>query len=117
MHLSGMTNYRIARVLCVSQSTVALWIDRYFQDENCSRMPGSGRKRKTSPQFDRAACRMVLVDRFTTAADILKVLPAEGISKHTIYRRIREGTGFENYWAAKKPFISERNRLRRVEWC
>lgn len=117
MHLSGMTNYCIARVLHISQSTVALWILRYDEGENCSRMPGSGRKRKTSPQYDRAACRMVLADRFTTAADILKVLPAEGVSKHTIYRRIREGTEFNNYWAAKKPFISERNRLRRVEWC
>jgi len=117
MHLSGMTNYCIARVLRISQSTVGLWIKRYDEGENCSRMPGSGRKRKTSQQYDRAACRMILADRFTTAADILKVLPAEGVSKHTIYRRIREGTEFNNYWAAKKPFISERNRLRRVEWC
>jgi transposase len=117
MHLSGMTNYLIARELRISQPTVALWIKRYNEDANCSRMPGSGRKRKTSPQYDRAACRMVLTDRFTTAADILKALPAEDVSKHTIYRRIREGTDFNNYWAAKKPFISERNRLRRVEWC
>jgi len=117
MHLSGMTNYCIASVLRISQSTVGLSIKRYDEGENCSRMPGSGRKSKTSQQYYRAACRTILADRFTTAADILKVLPAEGVSKHTIYLRIRKGTEFNNYWAAKKPFISERNRLRRVQWC
>ena len=43
-------------------------------------------------------------------------MPYEGVSKYTIYRRIREGTDFDNYWAATKPFINERNRQRRIEW-
>ena len=49
--------------------------------------------------------------RFATAADILKMI------KYTIYRRIKKGTDFDNYWAAKKPFINERKRKRRIEWC
>jgi transposase len=60
---------------------------------------------------------MVLANRFACATDILKAIPHEGVSKYTIYRRIREGTDFDNYWAAKKPFINERNRQRRVAWC
>lgn len=39
------------------------------------------------------------------------------ISEKTIIRGIKEGTGFKSYWAAKKPFISEINRQRRIEWC
>jgi len=58
------------------------------EDNDCTRKVGSGRKRKTVERYDRAACRMFLAD----SADILKTLPVEGVSKHTIYRRIGEGT-------------------------
>jgi hypothetical protein len=39
-------------------------------------------------------------------------MPDEGVSKCTIDRPIRKGTDFDNYWAAKKPFINERKRKR-----
>jgi hypothetical protein len=42
--------------------------------------------------------------RFVTAADILKIMPDEGVSKCTIDCPIREGTDFDNYWAAKRPW-------------
>jgi hypothetical protein len=61
--------------------------------------------------------RIVLANRFTTAPDIAHSLGLEGVSDKTVIRSVKEVTGFENYWAAKKPFISEINRRRRVEWC
>jgi IS30 family transposase len=91
MHASGMSNGHIAQVLGISKPTVARWIKRNDEQQNCTRQHGSGRKRKTDARFDRAVCRMVLSNRFTCAADILKVIPND-VSKYTIYRRIREGT-------------------------
>ena len=117
MHASGMSNGHIAQVLGISKPTVARWIKRNDEHENCTRQHGSGRKRKTDARFDRAVCQMVLAHRFACATDILKVIPHEFVSKYTFYRRIREGTDFDNYWVAKKPFINERNRQRRVAWC
>ena len=73
MHASGMSNGHIAQVLGISKPTVARWIKRNDEHENCTRQYGSGRKRKTDARFDRAVCRIVL-------ANILKVIPHEGVS-------------------------------------
>jgi hypothetical protein len=42
-------------------------------------------KRKTDARFNRTVCWMVLANRFACAADILKVIPHEGVPKYTIY--------------------------------
>jgi len=80
MHESGMSNCQISKRLGISKSTVAIWIKRNDEEGDCTRKVGSERKRKTDDRYDRAVCRIVLGDRFATAADILKVITYKYIS-------------------------------------
>ena len=71
----------------------------------------TGRKRKTDARFDRAVCRMVLANRFACATDILKAIPHEGVSKYTIYRRVKafmleRGIHLLPYWPAQSPDLN-----------
>lgn len=113
----GSSNKSIARAFAIDMKTVARWINRYQLEQNLQRLPGSGRKPKIDKRMARRVGRIVLANRFTTAPDIAHSLGLEGVSDKTVIRSVKEVTGFENYWAAKKPFISETNRRRRVEWC
>ena len=117
MSLAGSSNKSIARAFSIDMKTVARWINRYHLQQNFQRLPGSGRKPKIDKRMARRVGRIVLANRFTTAPDIAHSLGLEGVSDKTVIRSVKEVTGFENYWAAKKPFISEINRRRRVEWC
>ena len=40
-----------------------------------------------------------------------------GVSTRTIRRTITDIRGYNSYWAVKKPYISERNRQKRLLWC
>jgi hypothetical protein len=55
--------------------------------------------------------------RFSTAKDIQSELDLPPLSLTTIYARIKESGEFNSYWAARKPYISKQNRIKRVKWC
>ena len=116
MHIAGTSNLAIARAFVIDKKTVARWVNRYRLDQNLTKLPGSGRKPKIDCRLARRVGRIVLANRFTTAPDIAHSLGLQDVSDKTIIPRVKEVTRFENYWAAKKPFISEVNRRRRVEW-
>jgi hypothetical protein len=61
--------------------------------------------------------RQVKKDGKTSARQIKQDLGLENISERTITRRLSESGEFENGWAKKMPYISEKNRLYRLEWC
>ena len=81
-----------------------------------ARKPGSGRKRKTTTTEDRRIVREVKKNPFVTSTEINRDLQSP-VSVRTIRRRITESGEFKSYWAARKPFISEGNIKRRLEWC
>ena len=60
--------------------------------------PGRGRKRITNDRDDRMIAKQVKKDRFVTATEIQANL-ALRVSQDTIYRRIKETTGFGSYHA------------------
>lgn len=88
-----------------------------MKNGNTDRAIGSGRKRKTSDSADRLIVLQVKRNRFTTAEEIREATGLENVSNKTIRRRIFECSEFASYWAVRKPFISENNRKKRVQWC
>ena len=77
-----------------------------------------GRKRKTSPTTDRGIIIQTKRNRFITAKELKASLPAGiDLSLNTIRSRIKESGEFNSYWAARKPFISKSNRIKRLAWA
>jgi transposase len=106
----GRDKHTIRRLICLHKN-----------GDSLDRKEGSGRKRKTSAQMDRAILREVKKNRFISARTIqnefnLNYGP-ERICLNTIRSRIKEDGNFSSFWAARKPFISDVNIAKRLEWC
>ncbi len=120
-HNAGWNVTTIGREIGRAHKTVtrALW--KYHQHGEITRKPGSGRRQKLSLQTQRAMGRAVQANRFLTATALQTEFRLnEGpnrVCSRTIHRAITRVRGFVSYWAAKKPFISERNRRKRLAWC
>ena len=129
MKSAGHSSRHISRELKVNNKMIDRMFSLYEAGESLERKVGSGRKRKTSPHTDRLIIREVRRNRFITAQEIQKNLisvvdspdnglnPSVNISLTSIRRRIKESGEFNSYWAAEKPYISEINKQKRVEWA
>jgi transposase len=76
-------------------------------------------KRKTKPHLDRVIHRISEADRHKTAVDIHTEMsnhPDFNISVRTVQRRLGE-YGLQGRVARKKPYISPKNRLARLEFA
>jgi hypothetical protein len=49
-------------------------------------------------------------NRFLTAKEIKEQINLPNVCYNTIRNRIKESGEFASYWAARKPFIDEKNR-------
>jgi transposase len=122
---SGRSRNWIARALQLHNNAVGRVIKKYEAGEHLERKAGSGRPKKTSAHTDRAIVREMKVNRFATAPEIQETLSTiirgpngdQTLSDSTIRNRIKETGEFQSYWAARKPFISDENKKKRVEWC
>ena len=101
---------------CWPASAHRYW-HRFLDTNDVSRKEGQGRKRKTTPQQDRAIIREVKKCRFVSTTDILNSYPDLNVSPDTISRRIKETGEFNSYWAAKKPYMSPENKRKRLAWA
>ncbi|MDP3792933.1 MAG: transposase [bacterium] len=108
---------RISKQLNVPYDTVKRLKKKFVQYGSVDRRPGSGRPRKTSDREDRMICRQVKNDRFVSSIKILQNHKQLNISESTVQRRIFESLGMTSRWSAMKPYISETNRLRRLDFC
>ena len=79
------------------------------------RKPGSGRPRKTTPRDDRHIRNTAIRDRRITSKRIRSSVDLE-VSDKTIRDRLRD-SGLKSHWSAKKPFVSETNRKKRLKWA
>jgi hypothetical protein len=61
--------------------------------------------------------REVKKDPFTTCKQIATNIGRPDLSSQTITRRLVPVGGFKCHLAAKKPFLSERNRVKRLQWA
>jgi transposase len=112
----GMSSRAIAVHLKRGQTTVARVLRRHQKTGTTCRKPGSGARRKTTPKQDRRIKFLVTRDRRMPAKAIKQDLGLDHVSESLIRRRVREW-GFVGGWSRKKPFVSDTNRRKRVQWA
>lgn len=100
-----------------SKSGVHGLIQRYEATGATTRRPSTGRKRKTTTFEDEQIAKEVLYNRAITSRQIADNLGLHDLSADTIERRIHEQLGFSSCFKIKKNFISEANRVKRLEWA
>lgn len=115
-HEEKVPNREIGRRLKRAEGTIRAFLLRIAQSKTIQRKPGTGANRKTTPRADRAIVREVRKDPRTSAKQIKAALSLKHLSEKSIRRRLRE-VGFKGGWSNKKPFISEANRRKRLNWC
>ena len=84
------------------------WISRYKVSGFVETKHNGDRNPKTSKAIDRRLVRFVKKRPFATVRDVIKGLELK-VPKNTVRRRL-DIAGLLCYIAAKKPFISEKNR-------
>ena len=77
----------------------------------------SGRPKVTSPQLDRRIIREVNHDPFITTNEIAINIGEPRLSSRTIRRRLEDIGQFKSRRAARKPWLREENRLKRLQWA
>ena len=115
----GKNKTKISHIIGVPRTTVNRIIKKFEKDGHADRKDGSGRKRKTNKRQDAAMVRESKKDPFLTAADIQRIVNSDygiEVSHDTINRRLIEA-GLPSRVARKKPFISDPNIQKRLEWC
>ena len=118
---AGWSNRKIGSKLKRNHNTISAVLKKQKETGKVIRKSGSGRPKKLSPQTARALGRAVNADRFITATALqtqFRLNEGENhVSTRTIRRTITDIRGYNSYWAVKKPYISERNRQKRLLWC
>lgn len=107
----------IAKKLGIDQSTISKFLTRSKNRGTTHRKSGSGRKRLLSKTQEKNIVKLARKKRKITRDGLRKELKlSNAISDKTISNAIKRGGGTSKF-QIKKPFISERNRQIRVEWC
>lgn len=113
----GRSQRYIGNLLNRSRNTIQSFLERYRATGETERAKGSGRKRKLSEFQDKQIAKEVLTDRSITCKQIRHNLGLGHISDSTIERRIFERVGFASFFKIKKNYISEANRLKRLDFA
>lgn len=118
-HLAGWSQRKIAQSFdpVVPRATVESIIHKYKQKETVENAKRSGRPSKLSERDSNALKHIALKNRRMPIKGINKELStAVSVSDITARRKLHE-QGFKRCRAAKKPFISDINAKKRLEWC
>ena len=115
MFVDGRSNTYIASVLNRSESIIRGHRGKFLQTGNMDYRPGRGRKRKTTEQEDRIILNDVRSDGYVTANDILERNTFLHVSKRTIHSRIKESGEFANMLQVRKPYLSQKQKRRRLD--
>jgi len=107
----------IARSMNCHESTIRRWIKKFEQGNGFERAVGSGRPRLTTAREVTMIIREIKKNPSITGNEIKKNLGLEHVSERTIRRRIRTDSEFASYWKTKKPFISKKNRIKRLKFA
>lgn len=117
LRAAGKTWKDIAKILECAESTVLRAYRRVVDSNSLDRKKGTGRTVKTTPRERDMIVRMVRRNRYITSREIKATMPQLNVSRQTIRRVIGQNSEFQCHWQSRKPFISEINRARRVEWA
>ncbi len=107
----------IASDLGISERQAKYACKSYRETNSFERKPGSGRPRKTTARQDRQIVRFVVRNRDATSKMVREELGLTHVSQRVVCRRISASGRVKSYWKKKKPFISEANRRKRIQWA
>ena len=117
LQANGLKLSEISRKLRRAYSSVHDFFRRWIEEKTFESASGRGRKRKTTERQDRFILTLVKRNRFITIPEILEYECLSNVCANTISSRIKESGEFNSYWACRKPFISKKNRIHRVQWA
>lgn len=119
LHQSGHGYRKINKLLKYPTSTVQYVIKRWKSTRKLNNERRTGRPRLTTARVNRKILNILLKNRSVTATEIAALLKNEDgiiISAETVRRRIRE-SGFKSRIPRRKPWISLKNRQKRLKWA
>lgn len=90
---------------------------RYKAVGTIAPLPKTGRPKVTTPRADRAMLYEVQKDPFLSCKKIAANIGRPTLSVYTIRRRLSRLGGYKSYKAAKKPWLREINRVKRLAWA
>ena len=118
-HLEGDSVRDVAEKAGISRSTAHNIIQRFKKTGSAANRSRTGRKRKTTAREDRLIRQKILVNRKKGAESVSKELAHESmieVSAQTVRRRMHEA-GYHGHVARKKPYISPKNKVKRLNWA
>lgn len=111
----GFSYRKIAKKFRVSFSAVRYIWKNYQQLGSVADKAGRGRKRLTTPRDDARIAREVHKNSKITSRAIKENLLLN-VSARTVRRRLQEQE-FKNKFAVRRPWISKRNRVKRLQFA
>lgn len=115
----GLSCRQISKRLDVPKSTVHYILKKYAKTGAVVNLGGRGRKRKTSHRTDRLMKKLALQNRKVSAAKIaaeVKAVTRTDVCPQTVRNRLHE-TGLHGRVPRKKPLISKRNKVKRLNFA
>ena len=116
MAQQGATNAAIARTFGCTRATVVRLLQRLGQTGSTKDRSRSGRPRVTTPAEDRHIRVIHLRNRFVTATSTAATALGHPISRHTVYRRLRQH-GIRARRPYRGPYLTPANQRRRLTWA
>lgn len=119
LHQEHLTFGKIGKQLKIPKGTVQRIVEKWRTTGSVANRQGQGRKRSTTPREDAAIVRKVTINPRLSAPKIAKDVQIDlGINVHpqTIRRRLKSA-GLSGEIAKRKPWISEKNRKKRLAWA
>ena len=113
----GCSYSTIGDELQLSKSTVGCLIKKYKDTGNFETKKRSGRPKKYTDVEAKSISREVQRNRFISVKEIQNCCNVKHLSEKTIRTIIQQHGGFTSYWACRKPFISKKNRSKRIAWA
>ena len=119
--LSGeiYSQVEIARKMECSRKWVQTMIKGYKETKSFKNREGQGRKKSTTTREDRSLKRASLADRRKSSSGLsaeLREGANKNISARTVRRRLLE-VGLKGCKAWKKPYLSQANKKKRLEFA
>lgn len=113
------TQAAIAYEYSISQNTVSNILKRYRETGTHNVKSRSGRPPKTSDRTDNRIHRIAKTDPFVTSTEIQRLMSPvlDSITTKTIRNRLCKKFKLPARTPRRKPFISAKARVKRLEWC
>lgn len=120
LHEEGYSTRTIAQKGYASKTAVANIIKRFHDRGTSYPLKSPGRPPKTTKRDDRLLVRNCLANRRQSSRVLARQwvdsIECNAISSRTVRRRLCKAN-LKSYRPAKKPFINQKQRERRLRWC